>query len=349
MTTPDNQISSISEFAVTQCPTEEHWSENYLFALHDERSGIGMWLHLGSMPSDWDIWEDRVYMVLPGGKKLSMVSYHAPAKQLLPAGAVMRFQCVTPYKKWVIDFDGYALETSEEAMASHGEPRFRRRLKINLEVECLSPVWDARSGTGSRGRQGLSDQSWAKEHYEQLISAVGRVNVDGHETVISAKGWRDHSRGPRGRKSADAWGGHVIAGAVFPSGRMFLVSRYWRPDGLVSLEGGMYTDEKGRSNELKVIEAPALTELKLRDESVPFHLLWSTGEMKAVMRTQSSIWVPRERKHLVANDDFGRLKDMYVINWGVIQWQGEAGNIYLERSAHLNALPSSIRLEESLP
>ena len=36
------------------------------------------------------------------------------------------------------------------------------------------------------------------------------------------------------------------------------------------------------------------------------------------------------------------LNDMYVLNWGPTQWDGETGYMYLERSAHLNALPDAI-------
>jgi hypothetical protein len=33
---------------------------------------------------------------------------------------------------------------------------------------------------------------------------------------------------------------------------------------------------------------------------------------------------------------------MYVLNWGPVEYEGETGYVYLERSAHLNALPASI-------
>jgi hypothetical protein len=204
-------------------------------------------------------------------------------------------------------------------------------------------VWDARTGKGSAGQSGLAGQTWAKEHYEQLVVARGSFEIDGVRDTIEASGWRDHSRGPRGRKAGDPWGGHMIAGCVFPGGRCFTISRYWRPDGIISLEGGMFVDGSGKSAPVEIIAAPALTELVLQGEKLPIRFRWGGGELDAVMQTEAALWIPRERKHIVGRDLFGELNDMYVLNWGPISWDGELAYVYLERSAHLNALPALIR------
>ena len=323
-------------------PAEPLWSENYLFALYDERAALGLWLHLGTVPTDWHLWEDRVYISLPEGGGLSMMAYRATPPEEAPAGSVMRFVCLEPFRRWRIVFDGFAWHTSEAAMEAGGEPRYRRRLQLDIEVECVSPVWDARAASGSAGQTGMSGQSWAKEHYEQLVVARGTFTLDGVQQALAATGWRDHSRGPRGRKSSDPWGGHVIGGCVFPSGRKFVFSRYWRPDGVVSLAGGMHVEANGDASPVSIVEAPRLESLLLRDERLPIHLRWDGGELRTEMRTRASLWIPRERKHVLGRDLHGRLNDMYVLNWGPAEYAGETGYVYLERSAHLNALPSTI-------
>ncbi len=339
---PLTVMSLDAELPVKTPPTEELWSENYLFALYDNRLNIGMWLHLGTIPTDWHLWEDRVYMSLPDGGVLSMMAYHATAVDQRPAGSVMKFTCVEPFRRWRIDFDGFAWYTSEAAMDSGGEPRFRRRLKLELEVECVSPIWHASDGPDSAGQIEMAGQSWAKEHYEQLVCASGEMTLEGDSYELSATGWRDHSRGPRGRKSKDPWGGHVIGGCQFPSGRKFVFSRYWRPDGTVSMGGGMYVDESGLTSAVTVVVAPELRELVLRGETLPIHLQWEGGAVAVSMETVASIWIPRERKHIVGRDRYGKLNDMYVLNWGPVKWGGETGYVYLERSSHLNKLPSKI-------
>ena len=329
--------------SVMQSPgSESLWSENFLFALYDDTLSIGMWLHLGTVPTDWRFWEDRIYISLPDGDKLSMMAYNRTPIEECPAGAVMQFTCVEPFRRWVIKFDGFAWRTSEAAMDAGGEPRFRCRLKMELEVECVTPVWNAAGSTGSSGQSGMSGQSWAKEHYEQLVRATGEMRLDDVLYEITATGWRDHSRGPRGGKSKDAWGGHVVGGCQFPSGRKIIFSRFWRPDGAVSMQGGMYVDEKDQSQLLTVVDAPQLRDLILKGEHLPIYLRWENGEIIATMETTSSIWIPRERKHIVGRDLYGKLNDMYVLNWGPLNWDGEVGFVYLERSAHLQALPAEI-------
>lgn len=331
-----------SELPVTQPPGEDLWSENYLFALYDDVTNIGLWLHLGTVPTDWYLWEDRIYISLPDGGVLSMMAYHETPADEQPAGSVMSFICVEPFRHWKIKFDGFAWYTSRSAMDAGGEPRFRRRLKIELDVECVSPVWNANSMKDGSGNPAMERQSWATEHYEQLVLAHGSLDLDGEGYALSTTGWRDHSRGPRGRKSKDPWGGHVIGGMQFPSGKKFIFSRYWRPDGHITMSGGIYIDEAGQVHDIEVVAAPDLRELKLSGEELSLRFVWDSGSVDFALSTLASIWIPRERKHIVGRDVFGEINDMYVLNWGPVVWSDEQAYCYLERSAHLNALPDKV-------
>lgn len=339
---PSKKVALGSELPVERPPNEDLWSENYLFALYDHNIKIGLWLHLGTVPTDWHLWEDRVYISLPDGGVLSMMAYHETPAPRRPAGSVMSFVCVEPFCYWKIKFDGFAWYTSRAAMDNGGEPRYRRRLKIELDVECVSPVWNANSLKDRAGEVAIERQSWATEHYEQLVVAQGNLELDGDRYELSATGWRDHSRGPRGRKSKDPWGGHVIGGMQFPSGKKFIFSRYWRPDGHVTMSGGLYIDEAGKAYDIEVMVAPELRQLQLIDEKLQLGFVWDAGSAELEMITATSIWIPRERKHIVGRDAFGELSDMYVLNWGPVVWGTERAYCYLERSAHLNALPERI-------
>jgi hypothetical protein len=109
------------------------------------------------------------------------------------------------------------------------------------------------------------------------------------------------------------------------------------------MTGGMLVDEQGAKHSVVVHDAPVLTELSLRGEELPIRISWDYGEATLSMETRASIWVPRERKHIVGRDHHSSLNDMYVLNWGPISWGKETAYAYLERSAHLNALPKSIK------
>ncbi len=338
-----------AELPVEQPPKEDLWSENYLFALYDHNIKIGFWLHLGTVPTDWHLWEDRIYISLPDGGVLSMMAYHETPASKRPAGSVMSFVCVEPFRHWKIKFDGFAWYTTQAAMDNGGEPRYRRRLKIELDVECVSPVWNANALKDKAGNVAIEGQSWATEHYEQLVIAQGNLELDGHHHTLSATGWRDHSRGPRGRKSKDPWGGHVIGGMQFPSGKKFIFSRYWRPDGHITMSGGTYIDEAGQAHDITVAVAPELRQLQLADETLPLGFAWDGAAVELEMTTTASVWIPRERKHVVGRDMFGELNDMYVLNWGPVDWGNERAYCYLERSAHLNNLPERIMAEAKEP
>ena len=335
-------LDASAEAVITARPTEALWSENFLFALQDPLSGLALWLHLGTVPTDWHLWEDRIYAWLPGGSGLlSLSSYHATRPEDRPGGAVMRFACIEPFRRWRVVLDGFALHSEVSTMDRGDGPSRRRRLRLELEVDCASPVWDARRGNG-HGYAGMAAQAWAKEHYEQLVRARGWMEVDGQRLEVDATGWRDHSRGPRGSKNKDPWGGHVIGGCLFDDGRGFLFSRYWRPDGTVNLSGGMVVDASGDRHDAEVVEAPCLERLLLQGEELPICLRWKGGTLNVTLRTESSIWIPRERKHQVGRDLHGALGDMYVLNWGPVTWGQKTAITYLERSAHLNALPARI-------
>jgi hypothetical protein len=329
------------EYATAVAPTEPFWSENLLFAGYDPASDLGFWLHLGTVPNDWSMWEDRVILRLPGDQGvLSMWAYYRTAPDRKPAGANLAFECLEPYRRWRVTFDGFAQHISNADMAAGLAPDGpRKRLKIDLEVVCATPVWDAQtSAKSAHGKGDMNSQSWAKEHYEQLWRASGVVTVADEAIAFNGTGWRDHSRGPRGGATADPWGGHVILGCLFPSGRGVILSRYWRPDGAINLEGGCVVDPDGTFHHARVIEAPRLTTLELAGEHLPIAFAWPGGEARLTMRTDCSIWTAMQ-KQLAIGKDLSGPGLMYVLNFGPCEWDGETGYVYIERSDPLNARP----------
>lgn len=326
-------------------PAEPFWTENLLFALYDPSADIGAWLHLGSVPNDFGMWEDRVFLCLPRDQgMLSMWAYYRTSQEHKPAGANLAFRCIEPFRRWKVSFDGFALHTTDIDMQAGLAPDgIRKRLCIELDIEAATPVWDARTCTTSESGKGRMDtQSWAKQHYEQLYRATGFVRVENEEFPFNGTGWRDHSRGPREGGTGDPWGGHVIAGCLFPSGRAFMFSRYYKPDGVINLEGGCVYDKDGSFQHVEVATAPRLTQLQMKDEVLPIDLRWEGGEINLTMTTKRSIWTSMQKRLAVGKDLEGPGL-MYVLNFGPCEWDGETGYVYLERSDSLNALPDEIR------
>jgi hypothetical protein len=320
-------------------PDVPFWSENLLFAIYDPTSDVALWLHLGTVPNDWGLWHEMNYAYLPGDDGvLSMWSYHRTAPERRPGGANSEFRCIEPFRRWHVAFDGYGLHTSNADMQS-GLARVgpNRRFVVDLDIEFVTPVWDAHTAaTSDAGKGSMHDQGWAKEHYEQLYRARGTVDLGDGELAFDGYGWRDHSQGPRGGDGGAPWGGHVISGTYYPgSGRGWGLSRYWTPDGSISLEGG-YVVVDGVLHHAEVTRAPRLRALTMAPEELPIGLRWPGGMLETTLTTERSLWLSM-MKGLVVGKDLDGPGLMYVLNHGRADWDGEPGVAYVERSDFLNA------------
>lgn len=336
-------------------PDEPSWCENLLFCLYDPKCDIGFWLHLGTVPTEWSIWEDRVFTMLPGDQGvLSMCGYHKTAPERKPAASCLAFECLAPFRRWNITFDGFGLHTSNAEMAKgRARDRLRQRLILDLEVTCETPVWDAHLAAQQTSSMGaMREQNWAKEHLEQLVRARGRVRTESGEFDFDGTGWRDHSRGPRGeqvestnREKGAPWGGHVIQGCLFPSGRGIGFSRYWTPDGEISLEGGYVVDEDGNLDHVKVVDGPRLTTLEMSGERLPIHLRGAGHDLKLEFVTTRSMWIAMA-DHMVVGADLEDDGLVYALNFGTVDWDGETGWLYSERSDMLNRLAPALTAQD---
>jgi hypothetical protein len=317
-----------SERTVTACPDIPEWTENLLFTPYDPVNDIGMWLHLGTVADKWELWEDRVLIALPEDRGvLSMWAYHRTVAERQPAGANLAFHCEEPFRRWRITFEGFCLQSSYEQMrAGPLTDGTKVHVRLDLEVECITPVWDAATAGG-----GMAEQSWAREHYEQLIRVTGQVIVDGVAIDFAGGGWRDHSRGPRGADTLKDWGGHVITGGVMPSGRAFGMCRYWARDGHTTLEGA-YVVEDGLLRPVDITSAPPVALLTRDGEEYSFAL---EGDDAITGVVRSSLWIS-----MAAGLPYGVVEpaQAYTVSWAQVQWGGETGHVYLERSAMTSSL-----------
>src|SRR5262245_26746292 len=124
-------------------------SENLLFAVYDPNADVAMWLHLGTVPGKWTMWEDRVLVMLPGHDgALSLRAYHHTAPERRPAGPGLEFRQREPWRRWHIRFDGFALHTPEAEMrAGVARDGPTRPFAADLAIECVTPAWDAHTAS----------------------------------------------------------------------------------------------------------------------------------------------------------------------------------------------------------
>lgn len=202
----------------------------------------------------------------------------------------------------------------------------------------LTPAWDARIAAElATGAGSMDEQGWANEHYEQLVHATGTVTLDTGTVAFDGYGWRDHSRGARDHSMLMTWGGHVILGCAYPeTGKAWGLSRYYRNDGLITLEGG-YVFADGVFEHARVCTAPRLLELAYPSQPQPIALEWSGGTFESMLVADHTLWTSMQRSLTVGKDLEGPGM-MYVLDFGSCDWDGEVGRYYSERSDRLNAL-----------
>lgn len=218
----------------TAPPDLPMYAENFMLACYDAAADVGMWLHLGTWPEDFGIWEDLVLLSLPASEDvLCTTGYRRVPQQERPAGPQLSFTCVEPFRRWRVDYDGLATRSTRSALAAGLlEDGQRERVELHLDVECVTPVWDGASSTSGGS---MADQVWASDHYQQLLQVTGKLVTRGQTLQLSTTGVRDHSRGQRGH-AMNRWGGHTLVHLLFPSGRAVGVQRMYDVTGNPSFD-----------------------------------------------------------------------------------------------------------------
>ena len=184
------------------------------------------------------------------------------------------FECIEPFQKWRVQYDGRGVDTTPEAMIAQTVDRDRRaEMKLDVELTMVAPAWaqDLRPEklTGLTKEQridaGLMGYGW---RVEQAIRAEGDVTVDGRTRSFRGTGNRIHRQSVR---PLDAFRGHCWQAAVFPDGRAFAICVYPpREDGTTYNDAYIYQDGKMYSAVARKV--PFLTQLVARGEDVSFEL-----------------------------------------------------------------------------
>ncbi len=173
----------------------------------------------------------------------------------------LRFECVEPFRRWVMEFDGTAREsTVAEQMAGH-ETGLPVDLSFRFEAEMAAPPW-LMGGLTDEAREkmksGDASALMGGVRYEQLGRVTGFARIDGEEHRIEGTVMRVRRQGVRQMGAAL---GHVQHSALFPSGRAFgAIAFAPGPDGKsVFNEAFLYVD--GRQVPARIAEASWMTRL----------------------------------------------------------------------------------------
>jgi hypothetical protein len=340
-----NGVDPAREYALrTEPPADKfRFAENFMLAVYDPVIDLGMWLHLGTCPDDFALWEEQVLMTLPGdGGFLWTRASSRPSPDQRPSGPNMQWDVIEPFAKMHVAFDGIGIRTPyADMMAGRVRDAKQELFAIDLQVKAIAPAWDNHVSAAAGGARGsMTEQSWASEHYQQTLRATGTVRIDGKTLTFDGTGVRDHSRGQRGHKPW-GFGGHNLWSAPFASGKAFGMQRMWTPDFQGTLNVGfIYLD--GQFHHTDLITRPAYLEhIALSGDPLELVMRSPLGEhritgvlKKTIFCTFGDPW----GYHFGA--DLSEPRGLFVPGFAEFTWDGETSYGLAERSGPVGKLPA---------
>ena len=177
---------------------EANFNESMYFNFYDRQAKLGGFARVGNRPNE-SYAEVTLTVYLPDGT--AMFNYMRPPiadNAAFNAGG-MRFEILEPSKHLRVTYDGTAVFLAHPLDLEHPKRAFtsnpHQPVQLSLDYYGLSPMY------GGEAPMDSTDMVFARGHTEQHVKAVGRIVVNGKETLLNALGLRDHSWGPRSWQS----------------------------------------------------------------------------------------------------------------------------------------------------
>lgn len=239
------------------------------------------------------VWENhRVDMnaVLRGGRVMielgGVGQTHSPIAEdgkprILGSGG-LRFECVEPYHKWRITYDGTPVDTTTGAMIALGvDPNRTAPLAFAVDIEMVTPCWvqdnTPEKLVGLNEREMDDARSMGLGYrMEHQFRGTGTLTVDGKTRDFRCVGNRIHRQSVR---PLEGFRGHCWQAAVFPDGRAFAFIAYPPgEDGSTYNEGYVFQD--GRMVPAVATKIPWLDSMIAEGEDMSLELTSELGVAK---------------------------------------------------------------------
>ncbi len=210
---------------------------------------------------------------------------------VMGAGPVS-FQCLEPFEKWRVRFDGMVTDTHLSNQISNSiDPGRQVRLKYELEASMAVPadvqdISPQKFFTWGKGKQRDAASVGLGWRFQQLMRIEGEYEIDGVRRVFRGTGNRVKRRSVR--TDGLFLRGHCWQSAVFPDGRAFgFEVRPVHDEGFEPWnEAYIYQD--GRMHHGKVVKVPWLDKIIERGEDVSVEIQTDLGLTRIDGRTHIS-------------------------------------------------------------
>lgn len=243
------------DYMLTERPSDPTMRESASVWVYDEdgqfafpRNGIE------AIGSNWDNHRCDVNFASADGRALFDVQMdaksHSPigpeGKPTILGSGGLAFECVEPYRRWKVRYEGAPIDTTAADMAAGTvDPERRTSLRYELDLTMVAPAWvqdntpEALERMTERERTDAGLMGFGYR-MEQQFRGEGTLWLDGKERRFRCQGNRIHRQSVR---PLDAFRGHCWQAAVFPDGRAFAYIAYPpAEDGSTYNEGYVYQD-----------------------------------------------------------------------------------------------------------
>jgi len=326
---PDHELFFPSQ------PDNPDMRESTSVWLYEENGAFGFpRVGIEAEASSWDNRRVQGNFAVAGGRILNgagMGAAHSPfdadGKPTILGAGPIAFQCIEPFRKWRMTFDGTAVDgTVDQQINRTLDPNKRTAVGFDVELEMVTPAWVQDISAEKVAKMSKADATeaanmgigWRLEH---LFRARGVFHLDGKTREFKGSGSRIKRQSVR---PLAGFRGHCWQSAVFPDGRAFGFITYPpREDGTAYNDG--YIFQNGKMYPARAVKIPWLRRIVGEGDDVSLELESDLG----ITRIQGVTALSTFR---VGNPDIGGLN----LHQGGVRynWDGQTAYGMIERSAH---------------
>jgi len=327
--TPEHELFFPSQ------PDNPDMRESTSVWLYEENGAFGFpRVGIEAEASSWDNRRVQGNFAVAGGRILNgagMGAAHSPfnadGKPTILGAGPIAFQCIEPFRKWRMTFDGTAVDgTVDQQITKTLDPNKRTPVRFDVELEMVTPAWVQDISAEKVAKMSQADAieaanmgiGWRLEH---LFRARGVFHLDGKTREFKGSGSRIKRQSVR---PLAGFRGHCWQSAVFPDGRAFGFITYPpREDGTAYNDG--YIFQNGKMYPARAVKIPWLRRIIGEGDDVSVELESDLG----ITRIQGVTALSTFR---VGNPDIGGLN----LHQGGVRytWDGQTAYGMIERSAH---------------
>ncbi|MFV8819287.1 hypothetical protein [Haliea sp. E17] len=275
------------------------------------REGVSMWMFEDSgafgfprmgievVAGRWGDNRFNCNFALPQGRVLTGAGYgavptpiDAQGKPTIIGAGPVTFQCLEPFKRWKIVYEGSALDGTVEQQISGAFNKGEKQTPVRLEAEMtmVTPAWvqefSADTDKMSKEEAENAEAMGLGYRYEHHFRATGTLSIDGGSRDFSATGLRIHRQSIR---RLEGFYGHCWLSALFPDDSAFGMLVYPPAQGSDEYS---YNDaviyRNGRQYPARVIKAPLLSDTVPEGELLEIELESELGTHRISGRTTLS-------------------------------------------------------------